>query len=110
MPAATSGHAVLSLPPPWIDALRPVETAMIQRASHWRTSGIYPAILTPLYTTQVLSAPFAILEILERQDLLIVRGVLRIALLALAIGVAPLLALPALWAVVLLSTAGTWRT
>jgi O-antigen/teichoic acid export membrane protein len=73
----------------------------------WSTTGTYIAILTPLYTTQVLSAPFAILEILERQDLLLVRELLRIALLVLAIVVAQVLALSALWAVVLLSTAGT---
>jgi O-antigen/teichoic acid export membrane protein len=75
--------------------------------SEWRTSGTYIAILTPLYTMQVLSAPFAILEVLERQDLLVVREVLRIALLALAIVAAQVLALSALWAVVLLSAAGT---
>ena len=73
----------------------------------WSTTGTYIAILTPLYTAQVLSAPFAILEVLERQDLLVVREMLRIALLALAIVVAQLLALSALWAVVLLSAAGT---
>jgi O-antigen/teichoic acid export membrane protein len=75
--------------------------------SEWSTSGTYIAIMTPLYATQVLSAPFAILEVLERQDLMVVREVLRIALLTLAILVAQVLALPALWAVVLLSTAGT---
>jgi O-antigen/teichoic acid export membrane protein len=75
--------------------------------AEWRTTGVYIAILTPMYTAQVLSAPFAILEVLERQDLLVVRELLRIALLALAIAVAQLLALSALWAVVLLSAAGT---
>jgi O-antigen/teichoic acid export membrane protein len=73
----------------------------------WSTTGTYIAILTPMYTAQVLSAPFAILEVLERQDLLIVRELLRIALLAVAIGVAQLLALSALSTVVLLSAAGT---
>jgi O-antigen/teichoic acid export membrane protein len=75
--------------------------------SEWSTTGTYIAILTPLYTAQVLSAPFAILEVLERQDLLVVREVLRILLLTVAIVVAQLLALSALWAVVLLSAAGT---
>jgi lipopolysaccharide exporter len=75
--------------------------------SEWSTSGTYIAILTPLYTAQVLSAPFAILEVLERQDLLVVREVLRIVLLTVAIVCAQLLALSALWAVVLLSAAGT---
>lgn len=75
--------------------------------SEWSTTGTYIAILTPLYTAQVLSAPFAILEVLERQDLLVVREVLRIVLLTVAIVVAQLLELSALWAVVLLSAAGT---
>jgi O-antigen/teichoic acid export membrane protein len=75
--------------------------------SEWSTTGVYIAILTPMYTAQVLSAPFAILEVLERQDLLVVRELLRISLLALAISAAQLFALSALGAVVLLSAAGT---
>ena len=74
----------------------------------WHEAGTYILILSPLYAAQLLSSPLGgTLDVLERQDLLFIREVARIALLTLAIGVAVLLGLSALWAVILLSCAGT---
>jgi hypothetical protein len=57
---------------------------------------------------QLLSSPLGgILAILERQDLALVREIVRILLLTIAIGAAQALALSATWAVILLSAAGT---
>ena len=74
----------------------------------WHDAGMYILILAPLYTMQLLSSPLGgTLDVLERQDLLVVREVARIVLIIAAIGIAELLSLPAVWAVVLLSGAGT---
>ncbi len=74
----------------------------------WHEAGTYILILAPLYTMQLLSSPLGgILDVLERQDLLLVREVARIVLLTAAIGVAELLSLSAVWAIILLSGAGT---
>jgi O-antigen/teichoic acid export membrane protein len=76
--------------------------------SKWKEAGTYILLLAPLYTMQLLSSPLGgILAVLERQDLALVREVVRILLLALAIGAARALALSATWAVILLSGAGT---
>jgi O-antigen/teichoic acid export membrane protein len=76
--------------------------------SEWHEAGVYIVILSPLYAAQMLSSPLGgTLDVLERQDLLFIREVARIALLTMAIGVAVLLGLSALWAVILLSAAGT---
>jgi O-antigen/teichoic acid export membrane protein len=74
----------------------------------WHEAGTYVLILAPLYTMQLVSSPFTgTLDVLERQDLLLIREAARISLLAAAIGIAELLSLPAVWAIVLLSGAGT---
>lgn len=76
--------------------------------SQWQEAGVYIVLLTPLYAMQLLSSPLGgILSILERQDLALAREVVRILLLALAIGTAHTLALSATGAVILLSVAGT---
>jgi O-antigen/teichoic acid export membrane protein len=76
--------------------------------SAWDHAGTYILILVPFYTMQLVSSPLGgTLEVLERQDLLIVREVIRISLLTLAIVTAELLRLSAIWAVALLSAAGT---
>ena len=74
----------------------------------WHEAGTYILILAPLYTMQLLSSPLGgTLDVLERQDLLVVRELTRIVLLTTAIAVAELLSLSAVWAVILLSGAGT---
>jgi len=77
--------------------------------SEWEEAGTYITILTPLYTMQLLTSPLAgTLTILERQDLALVREIVRILLLTIAIVVAQELALSATWAVALLSAAGSF--
>ena len=76
--------------------------------SDWEEAGTYITILTPLYTMQLLSSPLAgTLAVLERQDLALVREVVRILLLTVAIVIAEELSLSATWAVALLSAAGS---
>ena len=66
------------------------------------------AILTPLYAAQLLTSPLGgTLTVLERQDLLLVRELVRICLLAVAIVIAELLQFPAAGAVAMLSAGGT---
>jgi O-antigen/teichoic acid export membrane protein len=73
----------------------------------WHDAGTYILILAPLYTMQLLSSPLGgTLDVLERQDLLMVREVARIGFMTAAIGIAEFLSLRAVWAVVLLSGAG----
>jgi len=77
--------------------------------SDWAEAGTYIVILTPLYTMQLLSSPLAgTLAVLERQDLALVRELVRILLLTIAIVIAQTLSLSATWAVVLLSAAGSF--
>jgi O-antigen/teichoic acid export membrane protein len=74
----------------------------------WQEAGTFIAILTPLYTMQLLSSPLGgTLSILERQDLALVREVARILLLTAAILIARSLEFSATGAVILLSAAGT---
>jgi lipopolysaccharide exporter len=74
----------------------------------WHEAGTYILILAPLYTMQLVSSPFTgTLDVLERQDLLVVRELTRLVLITGAIAVAAFLSLPAVWAVALLSGAGT---
>jgi O-antigen/teichoic acid export membrane protein len=76
--------------------------------SRWEEAGTYLVILMPLYTMQLLTSPLAgTLAILERQDLALVREVVRILLVTIAIVIAQALSLSATWAVALLSAAGT---
>jgi O-antigen/teichoic acid export membrane protein len=77
--------------------------------SKWEEAGTFITILTPLYTMQLLSSPLAgTLAVLERQDLALVREVVRILLLTIAIVIAQTLSLSATWAVILLSAAGSF--
>lgn len=74
----------------------------------WSDAGLYMALLTPLYLAQLVSSPFGgALDVLERQDLLLVRELVRAALLATAVVTAWLLGLPPVGAVILISLAGT---
>ena len=74
----------------------------------WREAGVFMAILTPLYAAQLLTSPLGgTLTVLERQDLLLVRELVRICLLAVAIVIAELLQFPAAGAVAMLSAGGT---
>ena len=77
--------------------------------SEWEEAGTYITILTPLYTMQLLTSPLAgTLAILERQDLALVREIVRILLLTIAIVIAQELSLSPTWAVALLSAAGSF--
>ena len=68
--------------------------------SEWEEAGTYITILTPLYTMQLLTSPLAgTLSILERQDLALVREIVRILLLTIAIVIAQELSLSPTWAV-----------
>ena len=74
----------------------------------WREAGVFIAILTPLYAAQLLTSPLGgTLTVLERQDLLLVRELVRIGLLAVAVLIAELLRFSAAGAVAMLSAGGT---
>jgi O-antigen/teichoic acid export membrane protein len=75
--------------------------------SEWKAAGTYIAILAPMYALQIVSSPFGgILDVLERQDLFLLREVIRLVLLASAVSLASALSLPAVGAVIALSAAG----
>lgn len=74
----------------------------------WATAGRYALVLSPMIFMQFLSSPFGVtLAVLERQDLAILREVIRILLLGAALLIARANAFPAEWAIVALSVAGT---
>ena len=75
--------------------------------SDWAPAGTFVAILIPSYLLQfVIAATGDVLYVVERQDLQVVREILRFTLLGLAVPVAAWLGLPAIQAIVLLSAAG----
>ena len=73
----------------------------------WRDAGLYIAALSPMYVAQLITSPFGgILDVLERQDLLLVREAARIVLMAGAVIVADALGFSALTAVIMVGIAG----
>jgi O-antigen/teichoic acid export membrane protein len=73
----------------------------------WQEAGVYLAILVPMYTVQVVTSPFGgMLAVVERQDLWLVRELIRVGLISLAVVAAAALDLDAVWAVAALSLAG----
>ena len=74
----------------------------------WRDAGLYLAILIPFYVAQLVTSPLGgALDVLERQELLLVRELVRAGMLGGAVVVAELLGLSATGAVVSISVAGT---
>jgi O-antigen/teichoic acid export membrane protein len=75
--------------------------------SSWATTGTYIAVLAPMYFVSfVTTATGEVLYVVERQDLQLLREIIRLSLLGGAIPVAATLGLPALAAVAVLSAAG----
>ncbi len=73
----------------------------------WRQAGIFVAILAPMYYVYFVSNPTGnTLDVLQRQDLTLVRETLRIALLAGAAMIAALAHLPPEYGVAAISIAG----
>lgn len=73
----------------------------------WTEAGVFVAILAPMYFVVLVVNPTgATLDFLERQDLQLWLGVIRVALLSSAVVVASALDLPPIGAVGLLSAAG----
>lgn len=76
--------------------------------AEWATAGRYALILSPMLLMQFLSSPFGVtLAVLERQDLAILREVIRIVLLGSALVITGMSESSAEQAVVALSIAGT---
>lgn len=74
----------------------------------WRAAGIFLRLLAPMLLVQFVASPLGgTLDVLERQDLHLIREVLRQALLLGALFAARLLKLDAWHAVLLFSVAGT---
>lgn len=73
----------------------------------WRDAGLYLVALSPLYAAQILTSPFGgVLDVLERQDLLLVREVFRAIVMVGAVVVADALGYSALVAVFMVGIAG----
>lgn len=73
----------------------------------WRDAGWYTAFLTPVYYLTLATSPTgATLDVLERQDLHLVRELMRLFAVGGAVVLAAALNLPALGAMALLSVAG----
>lgn len=73
----------------------------------WREAGIYTAILAPMYFLTLVASPTSgTLDVLERQDLHLVREILRIVIVGGAVLAAAALHLPAVGGIALLSAAG----
>jgi O-antigen/teichoic acid export membrane protein len=76
--------------------------------SAWTDAGYYLAILTPMYMAQLVTSPFGgALDVLERQDLVLVREIVRIGLMVLSVVGAEMAGLSGTGAVVMISIAGT---
>ncbi|HEX5824809.1 MAG TPA: oligosaccharide flippase family protein [Candidatus Limnocylindrales bacterium] len=73
----------------------------------WREAGWYTAFLTPVYYLTLTTSPTgATLDVLERQDLHLVRETMRLVLVGGAVVLAAAIHLPALGAIAVLSVAG----
>jgi lipopolysaccharide exporter len=76
--------------------------------SRWEQAGIYVAILAPFYLLQLATSPLGgTLDVLERQDLHLIREIVRVALITGAVVASSLLALSATQAIAVLSAAGS---
>lgn len=74
----------------------------------WATAGEYAAILSPMILVQFISSPFGVtLAVLERQDLALLREIIRLVLVVTALFLAHTLNYTPKQAVILLSIAGT---
>jgi O-antigen/teichoic acid export membrane protein len=75
--------------------------------SEWASAGRYAMILSPMVLLQFITSPFGVtLTVLERQDLALLREILRVALIASALASGALLGLTPECALILLSLAG----
>lgn len=73
----------------------------------WANAGIYLQILAPMHAVQFIAAPFGgTLELLERQDLHLLRELVRVLLTGLALWLGGALGLIPGWSIALLSIAG----
>jgi O-antigen/teichoic acid export membrane protein len=73
----------------------------------WAEAGLFVAILAPSYYLEfVMGATGDVLFVVERQDLHLVREIMRFTLIGLVIPLAAWLGLPTIGAVILLSAAG----
>jgi O-antigen/teichoic acid export membrane protein len=76
--------------------------------SEWQAAGLYLTILAPMYWLQFATSPMgSTLEVVERQDLSLLREVVRIVLIAGAIILAGMLQLEPIAAIALLSLGGS---
>lgn len=76
--------------------------------TRWADAGLFVAILTPMYLLALIANPTnSTLAFLERQELQIVLGALRLVLLSTAVAAASLLNLPPIGAVCMLSLGGS---
>lgn len=74
----------------------------------WKQAGVYVAIMAPFYLFQLATSPLGgTLDVLERQDLHLIREVVRVAITCGAVVAASALHLPSVQAIALLSLAGT---
>jgi O-antigen/teichoic acid export membrane protein len=104
---ATSALARLALVPATLIAVLGPVLAGPVLGPGWSETGIYMAILSPMYYLTFIAAPTGeTLNILERQDLLLVRELLRFALLGGAVPLAAALGARPIGAVIALSVAG----
>ncbi len=72
----------------------------------WRDAGLFVAILAPMYFLQLVMSPTGgVLDVLERQDLNLLREVLRLCLVGGAVLITAATGLPAVGAVCALSAA-----
>lgn len=73
----------------------------------WAQSGRYLQILAPMYAAQFVASVFgSTLEVLERQDLYLLRELCRTSIVALALYIGTLTGQPPEWAIGILSLAG----
>jgi O-antigen/teichoic acid export membrane protein len=76
--------------------------------AEWTSAGRYALILSPMILLQFLSSPFGVtLAVLERQDLAILREIIRVGLLGSALFAAGSYGFSAEQAIIALSVAGT---
>ena len=77
--------------------------------SRWEEAGVYVAILAPFFLFQLATSPLGgTLDVLERQDLHLIREIVRVSITTGAVVVASVLNLGATDAVAVLSVAGSF--